>query len=710
MANRKGFHLQFKSFSVVLVLIFMFLSSPVIGQTNGEPTETEGDPADLLNMSLEELMDIPVVTVASKIEEKVTIAPGIIKIYQADDIEKVGYYTISELAQITSGYGSQKYFDLMGLEVRGLPAGDWDNNKVLLLVDGISVNMGRNYHAWIEEGLPLYFADRVEFLKGPGSALYGTSAFLGVVNIISKDQLQDNKQFQVKLSGGNDPYNPRRLMANALFPGEKVSGKLFVGYFTRDARRDRFENSLFMLGSSTAENYSYNYDDTEGLFLNTSVRFKDEECWTNGITLGVMLLERHGGLGTGWMGFTHQIDNVKYQNLIPYLKYDRQITDELSVSSSLKYQRYEEEGRFSFRPENEPDPQPGEHIYIYDVIVPNLEGNLEFTYLFDKTMNCILGFNYDERYEKGGPKESGYGINTTSPYYHRNPTLAEETDVYKTTSVYAQLKKEFPVLQGLSSTLGVRYDNGESFEQLSPRVGFVQQITRNLGVKALYGSALKSPGVKEFGLNEEISGDSGSIEPETIETYETSLFWRDKKINASATYFCSKVEDPIARVTYDTNRQIFANVDEEYEAKGVELEGEYFFPSGKIFANATLQRSQDGDGHDMPFVPSIKASAGIMYNFEALDLDASVIVRYTDRYKRSGSSGDYMVDKHGDTVDGATVVDLNLSKAITENTTLGLQVKNLFNEKYSYPGDDSWQAYDYLCPGTTVWGSVTVQF
>ena len=59
-----------------------------------------------------------------------------------------------------------------------------DNNKILLLVDGVPWYDGVCNHAWIDNYLSLDHIQQIEVIKGPGSAIYGSNAFSGVINLV----------------------------------------------------------------------------------------------------------------------------------------------------------------------------------------------------------------------------------------------------------------------------------------------------------------------------------------------------------------------------------------------------------------------------------------------------------------------------------------------------------------------------------------------
>ena len=187
--------------------------------------------ASLFDLSLNDLLNLKV-TVVSKREERVSEAPGMVTSYSAKDIENYGYYNLSDLASITSGYSNYTAFGEKMFETRGQKAGSWNNQKHLVLIDGIPVNHARAYSAPMENQLPLFFAERVEFMKGPGSVLYGTSAFYGAVSIVPKSLKEIGSKVEAKLSSGNY-HGETRLMTNALSKTEDGEAILSMGFYKR---------------------------------------------------------------------------------------------------------------------------------------------------------------------------------------------------------------------------------------------------------------------------------------------------------------------------------------------------------------------------------------------------------------------------------------------------------------------------------------------
>lgn len=129
-------------------------------------------------------LDEQLVTVASRYEQTLRKAPSIVALITADEIRQRNYHTLQEVLADLPGIYTWKTQEGRSLvSFRGVISSD--NNKVLLLVDGIPWYDGVYTHAPIDEYLPLQNVKQVEVIKGPGSAIYGTNAFAGVINVIT---------------------------------------------------------------------------------------------------------------------------------------------------------------------------------------------------------------------------------------------------------------------------------------------------------------------------------------------------------------------------------------------------------------------------------------------------------------------------------------------------------------------------------------------
>ena len=141
---------------------------------------------DIFNLSIEELMEVPIVVSASRREQEITKASVLISIITAEDIHYSGLTTIPEILQFVPGVDvrridRQRY----AVGVRGLFG--LYSDRTLILIDGRPVTdpiHGTTY--W--EQLPILVEDieRIEVVRGPVGAAWGANAFTGAINIITK--------------------------------------------------------------------------------------------------------------------------------------------------------------------------------------------------------------------------------------------------------------------------------------------------------------------------------------------------------------------------------------------------------------------------------------------------------------------------------------------------------------------------------------------
>jgi len=286
----------------------MLVTTPsVFAQDVETPTEevteateaTEATPIDddIFDMSLDDLLNMEI-TVASKKAEKTSDAPGAITAYSAKDMEKLGYYTLADLSSITAGYSSIKGLNTSQFETRGqYTSGGFNNNKHLILVDGIPVYNAIANTAAADEVLPLLGFQRVEFLRGPGSALYGVGAFNGVINVVSKELEENGTEVASKVSLG-DYDGKKRIMFSVLHKTDAGLTKIKGGYYTK-------ESTMQYLGAGDDDStYSKDalsrYIDYSTSF-NLNASFKLTEGALNGLTTGLIYQKRSSGLGEWWM-------------------------------------------------------------------------------------------------------------------------------------------------------------------------------------------------------------------------------------------------------------------------------------------------------------------------------------------------------------------------------------------------------------------------
>jgi iron complex outermembrane receptor protein len=155
-----------------------------IGLLSACSAQADGDARlrHLLSLGLEQLMQQKV-TISTHTEQPLSRAPSVVTLITADDIRATGATNLAEVLQGVPGiYIRYQHFGLRPLiSFRGA-----NNKQTLLMINGAPMSdlMWRLGIFW--KGLPTSMIERVEIIRGPGSALFGTDASAGVINVITK--------------------------------------------------------------------------------------------------------------------------------------------------------------------------------------------------------------------------------------------------------------------------------------------------------------------------------------------------------------------------------------------------------------------------------------------------------------------------------------------------------------------------------------------
>jgi iron complex outermembrane receptor protein len=190
--------------------------------------------ADLLSLSLEELIEVEVSSVGRKLQ-RVSEAPSAVYVISKEEIRRSGVTSIPEALRLVPGLsvaridGSTWAVASRGFNGRFL-------NKLQVLIDGRSV-YSPPFSAvyWDMQDTLLDDIERIEVVRGPGGTLWGANAVNGVINIITKTA-KDTQGGLVKAGVGTEEgFSAVRYGAKA---GDRAYYRAFVKYFDRGRQND----------------------------------------------------------------------------------------------------------------------------------------------------------------------------------------------------------------------------------------------------------------------------------------------------------------------------------------------------------------------------------------------------------------------------------------------------------------------------------------
>ncbi|MGR3219558.1 MAG: TonB-dependent receptor plug domain-containing protein [Candidatus Anammoxibacter sp.] len=701
-------HLVFCLGSIVFSLFFYLQSvycAEIEGQSlasNSANTQFFYEPHDVFY-----LMDEQLISIASKKEEKIKDAPSIITVITAEEIENMGLRTITEVIRTVPGFDILKSAagGTNNISARGVRTIELANDKIRILLDGhyLTWHFSDNFSAFFDD-LTLRNVKKIEIIRGPGSALYGTSAFLAVINIITKDT-SDIDGFEVSTGFGSYDTQEYSIMYGKEFEDLKITG--FVDFYNSNGQSDTIKSDLFssippLRQFSIAPNDSddgrnkldiYLKASYKDLELNAKYMNKDVEPFVNAIA-----------------GFILTNDTeLEYNYVMADLKYRWEIGERLTVKPRIYYDQNDYEANAQFTPEGFfvpdvdgdgdierfPNGQRG-HIEYTD---RNIGADIQMDYdLFD-TNTFTLGFKYD------WIKQTNISLTANTDAFTDVSfgAMRDVTDLDIIPEVTRQvwaiyLQDKWDITENLGLTFGVRHDHYKRFEgTTNPRFGIVWNFMDNATLKLLYGQAFRAPNFAELFGNDKFTKGNPNLDPETIRTYELGLGYRfNENLGVNVNYFFNVMRDtidlkPDARGTFVFDNVGGANV------QGVEFEAKANFPDlldgVSVFVNYTYLDAES-KGDPLPDVPKHKGNIGIN----------GKPCKYLNANLHAFISGDRVreeADRRDDSP-GYALVNFTLT---AKNFFKGFKVKaslfNLLDKKYDDPTPKDTIPTDIPRPGRT---------
>jgi outer membrane cobalamin receptor len=142
-----------------------------------------GEASALGHLSLEDILSRPL-PVAGGQERTVRDSPGIVTVVTRDEIMDSGARDLIDVLRMVPGFAFA--VDVQGVVGPGF-RGNWGNEgKVLLLVDGVEFTEDLYGTLQLGHHFPVNQVERIEIVRGPGSAIYGGNAELAVISITTR--------------------------------------------------------------------------------------------------------------------------------------------------------------------------------------------------------------------------------------------------------------------------------------------------------------------------------------------------------------------------------------------------------------------------------------------------------------------------------------------------------------------------------------------
>ncbi|MDL1982961.1 MAG: TonB-dependent receptor [Deltaproteobacteria bacterium] len=573
-----------------------------------------------------------------------------------EDIEKTNAQNAMDILKNIPGIDTSVHDDVFGTytwraKMRGL---DFDAGYGLILIDGQramgcgqSGGMGE-YGSGLNQ-IPVDMIERIEVVKGPSSALYGSDAVAGVINIITKKIPKKATGsagvsygwYKVKEEGETKPSDDghsRNISKTYVSYGDKISDSF--GYLLH-----------------------YNYDSAEDI---------EKEP---------VKADRHSFMGKLDGELSKSIDLYLKCELSDYEKIDNRQEDSYRISAGIDF-RPTDDDFFSFK--GYTYTWDFNHGYIDktyghkygDVGYDQFE--IQYTRYFGDWNALTLGGEVQEQ-----------GIDYVIE--NADGSMVNVKEDVDTSSLYVQ--DEITLFEDFTLVAGLRYDDHSTFgSEVNPKLSLMYKLFKDTTFRASAGKAFKSPTLRQLYYDTPYRHggyyckSNPDLKPEKAVGYSASVeqWLFDQSIMINLGYFRNDVDDMVIREDtgkyYPVNVQIdpnlplkeYRNVEEAW-TQGIEFMCRtYFAEEFSASLSYTYTDSENKEtGKELTYTPKHVLSILPSYELEKYGLGTSATVSYIGKQ--------YTNSDNTDEIDAHTVVDAKIYKNLSDKAKLSFEADNIFD-------------------------------
>ena len=632
------------------------------------------------------------VSIATGNQQSLRRAPAVASVITAQDIAAMGATDLDQVLEAVAGIhvnrSANQYSPLY--VVRGIVSPY--TPQVLVLQNGIPITtlyQSNKGNVW--GGYPVEHIARIEVIRGPGSALYGSDAFSGVINIITKNANDTpGTEFGVRAAS----FATRDAWVQH---GGKL-GPVDVAAYVRLGRTDGFR-SLVQADAQTRNDRIFA---THASLAPGPVNTGNEALDIN-LDLGYGAWRLRAGyklrdkVGTG-AGIANALDPVGYsrsERITTDLSWaDQQISRDWSVGAMLSTLHY-----VQLTPSDYQLLPPG--LRFPTGLFPNgMRGGPDTweqqirlsafaSYSGVEGHHLRVGVGHDDLnlYRTAETRNFNYsasGLPIPLPesiqFADTNPMLRPQRRKLD----YLYVQDEWGFAPDWTMTAGVRHDRYSDFGgTTNPRVALVWDASLDLTAKLMYGRAFRAPAfVESYGITNPVAMGNPNLQPETNNTLEAALAWQvrsDTRVNVTLyRYAMANIIRSVPNVIANTGAT-FGNTGDQ-NGRGLELEGGYNASrSLRLQANYSYQHSEDkATGREAGYAPRHHLFGRADWQFGSAYLLGGQLNRVAKRLRAAGDARAPL--------DGYTTLDLSLR---TQNGRgawdFAASVRNLFNADVREP-------------------------
>ncbi|MFC1760623.1 TonB-dependent receptor plug domain-containing protein [Planctomycetota bacterium] len=540
--------------ATVLVLVLSSFPTGVLAQDDaavgqqGDVAETSDELSSLLDMPLEDLMNMKVVT-ASKKEENIDDSPNVMHVITREDIKRYNYKFLGDAMKRIPGVFMHKNVSAEVAGVRGLEMGSNDN--VVLMYNGHNVTGLTEAHVF--EHPIIESVKQIEVIIGPGSVLYGANTVNLIVNIVT-DTTSDT---ELSVSAGNYDF-----LAGSVRGGTVIDETKNVIFSVSGIQRDGYN-----LDDTSSGWEAFQHIDAYHKVYPTYVAFGQAQLdnWQiQGYSSHLEAINHNilqGVLDSNGTGWPEQYDARRYEYEDGLLaRNKRELGDGLSTLFEISVDQKR---------------------MLRQAVHGSSDNNYDLsqrTYGFEASVQ----YETDRHYLQGGFQYQ-LKSNRHNYYYAWDPDANNIDDsgfwtagrmhsivkIGDTRAIGLYLSEDYQATDKLKLTAAIRMDKDNTLESdktyFSPRLAAVFRGTESWTGKVMYNTSRKIPAPWMTEKNQLWGNDKGDLanqwfntnptvlEPQTIHSFEVQSihYYGNTRLSVNAYY--NEVKDLIAWVGPFTN-------------------------------------------------------------------------------------------------------------------------------------------------------------
>lgn len=615
-----------------------------------------------LELNLEELLEVPV-TGATLTEESLKTVPSVVTVFTREQIDRLGLDYLYELLRLVPGFQVSRNADNPFNYTYSSGGRRLGNRalEILLVVDGRLFGNPRATGA--DSGIslfPLGQIERVEVIQGPGSALYGSGAYTGVINVISRQG-----ETSVKVGLGSD--NRRQVdwhwseqigdwQSNVFlhtYGDEGQTYHLADGRETGDPRREldididvhddsrRLQAAWYRLEGDdfyTLEKVLNGFNEYRQQFRHLSLEqtFQPAEYWNSKLTLAYRDGQQHFHAPLVDAGGLVPISRPSSREpMLAKVTFDASAL-QLSLANELDL---------------------------------NERGNVQFGLDWQKAEEDETRGRTN--YDLGQLVNRQFPINYYGDFDYS--AVVETAISRETAGLYGQWIYDLGAATRM--TLGGRYDYYQGIgDHTSPRLGLVHQLNDIHSLKLLYGEAFRAPNFVEVALlNNPFLAGNPNLDHELVKTWNLAWIAAGKRTSLEVAGFFSRYESPILAAIQGSTRVYINGLDQD--AQGASLDWNYQLNS------RWLVRMSYTHLYDLPDSAFAEAEhlAAAMVNYQQGRWNWNLTASY------QGARQYLITANQQGNLDSYWLVNGQLSYSFNPATRFRVSLKNLLDESYSSP-------------------------